>query len=79
MSPDFFLHQVLTDSSVIGYSQFIDTQRADHNMNWHKEYFIDMARIAHYTGMRRRKAGRVEDACVSFAERKLYLKLARGD
>ncbi len=47
-------------------------------MSWHTKHFIDEARIAHYRGMRRRKDGRFLDACQSFAERNLFMKLARG-
>ena len=48
-------------------------------VSWHTEYFIDMARIAHRVGMRRKKTGRIADSHQSFGERNLYLNLARGD
>ncbi len=48
-------------------------------MSWHTKYFIDMARIAHRAGMRRKKAGRIADSYQSFGERNLYLSLTRGD
>lgn len=48
-------------------------------MSWHSKYFIDMARIAHYRGMRRRKEGLTAGAYQSFTERNLYMKLARGN
>lgn len=48
-------------------------------MSWHTKHFIDEARIAHHTGMRRKRAGRMAEAYQSFGQRDLYLKLARGD